>query len=177
MRVPVRQWRFVGWFLAFAFLAGGSGAAYEYARLGGSAAAATDQVTNEVRQAFSEITSTLEQAATGVAREHDLVVRAATDPAAARTLFDLLNQWAKDDRAVTVYGADGTPLAWSGRPSDLPRPSVSGPEALLIAPGPSGPRLVRVQPVTGEHPERPGEVARRVGSIVAETPLPVTRPN
>ncbi|MCX6552913.1 MAG: HAMP domain-containing sensor histidine kinase [Acidobacteria bacterium] len=36
---------------------------------------------------------------------------------------------------------------------------------------------MRVQPVTGEHPDRPADVARRVGSVVAEMPLPVTRPN
>ena len=48
---------------------------------------------------------------------------------------------------MTVYGSDATPLAWSGRPSELPGARIAGSAALLVAPGASGLRLVLVHPV------------------------------
>ncbi|MBP1603430.1 MAG: kinE 2, partial [Acidobacteria bacterium] len=69
------------------------------------------------------------------------------------------------------YGSDGSPLAWSGRPSELPGARLNGPAALLVAPGASGLRLVLVRPVAAAE----GEPSRQVGTVVAEVPLPTSR--
>ena len=50
----------------------------------------------------------------------DLMLRASSDLAAARELFTALASLDGSQVAVTVYGSDGSPLAWSGRPSELP---------------------------------------------------------
>jgi signal transduction histidine kinase len=94
------------------------------------------------------------------------VTAAPTDADAARALFDAarhaLGAAARGDAAFTVYGAAGVPLAWSGRPSELPAQRVLGAEALFVTPGPIGPRLVHLAPVI----EVPS--GRRVGSVAAE---------
>ena len=44
----------------------------------------------------------------------------------------------KADVAVTVYAADGTSVAWAGRPSELPSDRLQGGEAWFVAPGALG---------------------------------------
>src|SRR6185436_13417860 len=58
---------------------------------------------------------------------------------------------------------DGRPLAWAGRPSELPGDRLEGDEAWFFARGALGLRLVYVAPVAAN--------ARRVGTIVAERSL------
>ena len=50
--------------------------------------------------------------------------------------------------ALTVYGADGTPVAWAGRPSELLADRLQGREAWFPTPVAQGLRLVYVQPLT-----------------------------
>ncbi len=71
--------------------------------------------------------------------------------------------------AVTAYTADGTPVAWAGRPSELPPDRLAGDEAWFIAPGALGLRLVYVTPVT-----QPGN--RRVGTMAAERAIGTSFP-
>ncbi|MBI3049843.1 MAG: hypothetical protein HYY76_16180, partial [Acidobacteria bacterium] len=73
------------------------------------------------------------------------------------------------DYAVTAYGADGQPLAWDGRPSELPPDRLQGDEAWFFTRGALGLRLVYVTPVlTGS-----GE---RVGTVAAEQSLSLAAP-
>ncbi len=95
-----------------------------------------------------------------------------------RALFEraaeLIGRDAAQPLAVTVYGLDGTPLAWAGRPAELagaqrggrPTPDrFSGPPALFVAPGPLGFRLVSTQPVISGS----GGTAVRLGVVAAES--------
>ena len=68
-----------------------------------------------------------------------------------------------DVDALSVYDATGRPVAWAGRPSNLPEERVTGAEALFVAPGPAGLRLVHIRPVT-----EIGSQGRRLGSVAAE---------
>ncbi len=52
-------------------------------------------------------------------------------------------------RLRAYRGGTTRPVAWAGRPSELPLERINGPAALFIAPGPLGFRLVRIQPVVG----------------------------
>src|SRR5438046_1457088 len=56
-----------------------------------------------------------------------------------------------------------SPLAWSGRPSELPAERVRGPAAVFVVPGTGGPRLVYVEPILHQGPP-----IRRAGTIAAE---------
>jgi signal transduction histidine kinase len=100
------------------------------------------------------------------------------DPTAVRAAADgdgdaAPNLMARADRAVaaresetalTVYGADGTPAAWAGRPSEMPPDRLAGGETWFVAPGALGLRLMYIRPVM--------DGSTRVGTIVVEQPLP-----
>ena len=68
--------------------------------------------------------------------------------------------------ALTIYGGEGTPLAWDGRPASLPLSRVTGPAASFLVSTPLGLRLARLEPVLQATGGR-----RRVGAVVAEAAL------
>lgn len=152
------------------------GSAAEYVRLGPSEAAALAKVEREVRATFDRQAAELRDITQALAARPVDLERAATDETATRSLFDqadaTLNGRDGSNLAVTAYDLTGNPLAWSGRPSELPRDRVTGPLSLFVAPGPLGPRLVYVEPVTaGDN--------RRIATIAAErvlAPPPTSQP-
>ncbi|MDO8835129.1 MAG: HAMP domain-containing protein, partial [Vicinamibacterales bacterium] len=152
--------------------------AIETAQLGWTDRDGTERVRASVTRQFAEAQRRLEAAATAVVRERRLVAEAAADPRATRDLFALLQRTASPATgiALSVYTATGAPLAWSGRPSALPRARVGGGSALFVAPGPMGPRLFSVSPIPGPEHDRAGApsvpAAGRVATLVAELPLP-----
>ena len=99
-----------------------------------------------------------------------VLVKAADDDdasAAHRLLTRAAEVVASDsspDAALTVYGADGTPLAWAGRPSEVLAERLRGGEAWFPTPVAQGLRLIYVQPVVNN--------GTRVGTIAVERPLP-----
>jgi hypothetical protein len=68
-----------------------------------------------------------------------------------------------DDSALTIYGSDGEPVAWAGRPTDLLTDRLQGDEAWFAALDASGLRLVYVRPVV--------ENGTRIGTIAVERPI------
>ena len=64
--------------------------------------------------------------------------------------------------AVTAYRPSGTPLAWSGVPSEIDVERLVGPETYFVAPGPLGLRLIYIKPVLDP------ASGHRVGVIAAE---------
>ncbi len=68
--------------------------------------------------------------------------------------------------ALTIYGGEGTPIAWDGRTASLPLARVTGPAASFLVSTPLGLRLARLEPVLQATGGR-----RRVGSVVAEAAL------
>jgi signal transduction histidine kinase len=171
MKLIPRPWRLAACFLSTLAAVAVTGLVYEYLHLGWTDADAARTVAADVRREFNAMAVALDRTAASVADRRDLIVRATTDVPAARELFAALVLPDGRDLSVTIYTADAVPLAWAGRPSDLPRARLTGPSALLVAPGASGPRLARVQPVIDATATPP----RRVGTVVAEFPLPSTR--
>lgn len=152
------------------------------ARFGPDDAAAGRQVEREVRDRFDAMARALRAAAAPLADVRSLRDAAAGDSDAAERLFEAADAslralsgssrfetWRREappsERAVTAYGAAGKPLAWSGRPSELPVDRVQGPEAWFFAQGALGLRLVYITPVVD-----PAD-GRRVGAIAAERAL------
>jgi signal transduction histidine kinase len=136
--------------------------------LGADDSQARARVEAEVRATFDTMSRRLRDMATAAADIAD--VRAASDEdnsAAHRLLTRAGEIVARDDQsgaALTVYSADGAPVAWAGRPSELPADRLQGGEAWFPSPVTQGLRLVYVQPVSS------GGV--RLGTIAVERPLP-----
>lgn len=153
--------------LVCAALAAAAGIAIERARLGPDHPAdAIARVERSVREAIDDVASALSDIATSVAREPALFDTAAADPAGARPLLDRADQALQGRTAgvfaVTAYRPSGTPLAWSGVPSEIGVERIAGPEAYFVARGPLGLRLIYIKPVLDP------ASGHRLGVIAAE---------
>jgi len=128
------------------------------------------RVEAEVRNAFGTMSGSLRDAAARVADPG--AVRAASDGdnTAALELLSRTDQAIaaadEPDTALTVYGADGTPVAWAGRPSEAREEILAAGETWFVTPGALGLRLIYVRPVA--------EGTTRIGTIVVERPLPAS---
>jgi len=163
--------------VATAALVAAGGWLTEQARLGADDGAALARVEREVRSAFARMSSSLGRVAQAEAADAERVLRQPAEERDLRPLFEraaeLVGRDPAEPLAVTVYGLDGTPLAWAGRPAELtggqrggrPTPDrFAGPPALFVAPGPLGFRLIWTQPVTAGS----GRAAARLGVVAAE---------
>jgi signal transduction histidine kinase len=174
-----RPWRRLlsAWLIAAA-VTGLAFRALETRQLGWSDPDGVDRIRASVTGQFADAHRTLEAAAAAVVRDGRLVAQASSDPRAARDLFALLQMVGARTTgiAVSVYTAAGAPIAWSGRPSDLPWARVGGGPAVFVAPGPMGPRLFLVRPILEPDHDRPGAPATaavgRIATLVTELPLP-----
>ena len=161
--------------LVAALLVGTGGCLLERARLGGSRDDAHSRIEADIQRQFTGLSNSLDRAIDIVAAEPALLTVLQTrDGIGLRDLFVRAGEAATvaaiDNVAITVYGLDGRPVAWSGRPATIPIPRLSGPDAYFLAPvSPPGLRLVRVKPIAV-----PGDPDRRVGVIVAEAPVPAS---
>ena len=125
------------------------------------------RVEREVRTAFEVMARELRDIGAAVA--DPAAVRAAGDDngtAAAdlMTRVDRAIAGTDSDSALTVYSPDGTPVAWAGRPSDMPSARLAQSEAWFVVPGALSLRLVYVRPVL--------DGTTRLGTIVVERSLP-----
>jgi signal transduction histidine kinase len=120
-----------------------------------------------LRDAFVSMAERLRQAGAFVASPADVRAALEGDVMAARRLLteasDTLQAEGTVGAALTVYSAEGEPLAWAGRPSDLPSNRLQGDEAWFLADGALGLRLVYVRPVVAD--------GVRLGSVAVERPL------
>ena len=168
--LPPLPWRTLariaagGLICALLVLAGGW--ALRRAVFGRDESQARARVEAEVRSTFDAMSRQLRDMAAAVA-DPALVRSAADDDTSAvhRLLTRAAEVVARDEgAALTIYGTDGTPLAWAGRPSELLADRLQGREAWFPAPVAQGLRLIYVQPLTRD--------GARVGSIAVERPLP-----
>ena len=156
--------------LGAALAAGLLGGGIERIRLGADDDAAFALVERDVRGRLDAITAALRSVSRSIARAD--LIDSASSPASVRELMDLaaaaLETHPDEVVAVTVFGPEPTPIAWSGPPSTLPAERIGGPEALFLTPGPLGYRLVHLLPVTS------ATDLRRVGTVATEWALPAS---
>ena len=123
----------------------------EIAVLGSDESAARARVQANVRASFDAMARELRLMALGLADPQTVAAAADGDPLASRRLFAAadaaLAQAQGADYALTAYAIDGRPLAWDGRPSELPLDRVEGEEAWFFTRSALGLRLVYVAPV------------------------------
>ena len=156
-----------------------AGRALELWWLGGSEQTAFERVEREVGSRFDEMSASLRETAGSLAARDDLIQGVTGDQDAVRSLFETVRAAVAEagppDLALTVYGRNAIAQAWSGRPSEIPRERILGKSALLVAPGPLGPRLVHLEPVIDNSTAVTSDgVPRRLGSVAAERVLSPT---
>jgi signal transduction histidine kinase len=146
----------------------------EFLVLGSDERAARARVEADVRASFDGMARALRLMGLGMADPTSVAAAAAGDATAARRLFEAadaaLAQAQDADYAVTAYAADGAPLAWDGRPSELPADRLQGEEAWFFARGALGLRLVYVTPVVTGSGERVGTIAAERSLSLAASP-------
>ena len=147
-------------------LAGATGFLLGRSRFGSTDEQSLAHIEAELRQRFDRAAETLGAIGNRVTLSSDVIEAAPRDDAALRQLFDVLAGALPTEGSpslgVTIYShPDPTPLAWSGRVSDLPRERIEGPAALFVAP--RG-RLIRLEPVLDT--THPG--SGRLGTMVVE---------
>ena len=156
--------------LAATFFAGTAGLLFERLRLGATDTEAAARVEREVRARFERVSAALGRAAADLALASAPVIERPADERDVRPLFEraeAITAGGEAADAITVYGADGAPVAWSGRPSQLPLARLQGSPGLFLTPGPLGIRLVRTVPVVSPGGRVP------LGTVAAERLLTV----
>ncbi|HTL03033.1 MAG TPA: HAMP domain-containing sensor histidine kinase [Vicinamibacterales bacterium] len=163
--------------LACALVVVAAGFALERARFGASEAEGLARVERSVQSDITAVAAALTEIASSVGREPGRFDAAAADPVGtgARLLFDRADQALQGRTsgafAVSAYrpSGSGTPLAWSGRPSEIPIERLSGDEAFFVHPVALGIRLVYISPVTDS------ATGHRLGIVAAERVLSASR--
>ena len=144
--------------------------------LGSDEAAARALTSAEVRASFDTMSRALRLTALGMADAESVLATAQDDVTAARRLFAAagaaLTQGDAGDVGVTAYAPNGRPLAWDGRPSELPADRLEGEEAWFLAQGALGLRLVYVTPVVTAGGQRVGTVAAERSLGASTSPRP-----
>jgi signal transduction histidine kinase len=142
----------------------------ERSLVGADESAARARVEADVRDEIDGIARRLRESSDAVLNPTLVRNAAAEDATAARQLFTatrdaLRGEDETRDAALTIFAADGTPtpLAWAGRPSELPGTWVTGAEGWYFSRAALGHRIVYVRPII--------DGPTRVGTIVAERPI------
>ena len=165
-------WRPVARLLAWGFVCAGAvyaaGLTTGYWLLGADDDAMRQRIVAEVQASFAELTGTLAREARVFVAPGPVRAALDEDLAATRGLFDRLAVESGPDAEVSlsVYAASGQPLAWAGRPSELPPDRAQDGESWFIIEGALGLRLVYVVPVL--------EGTTRIGLVSAERDLDVS---
>jgi signal transduction histidine kinase len=138
--------------------------------LGWTAEDTRTRIHDDLRRRVATLGQVLNAAVAGIARDGALVDAATSGSTdAVRTLFDhvaALQTTIEPLAALTVYDAEGIPVAWEGRPATLPASRLAGGSATFLVPTPLGLRLARLEPIAGVDTGR-----RRSGVVVAEAAL------
>jgi signal transduction histidine kinase len=143
-----------------------AGAVLARVMLGADDVAARERIRTEVRSAFDTMTRDLRTVAGQVRNRPDARITAGGSPPVS-ALFSsaaaAVEAQPSLDLAVTVYGTDGRPLAWAGRPTELPAERVKSEQSWFLAESELGLRLIYIRAVN--------DAATRLGTIAAERPL------
>ena len=163
------SWRrlLAGGTLAAVLVAAG-GFLLEWRRFGGDTAGAVGRAEADVRRRFDGMSALLGRVAAAIAADPAAAEALQAGYDTAKPLFAVIDRHSQavvetTEIAVTVYDKFGSKaVAWAGRPSDLPKERVRGPQAWFVTPSPLGLRLVHVLPIGGED---------RLGVVAVEHPL------
>ncbi len=123
----------------------------------------------DARRHVAFLIEDLQRLAATLARQPEVRAGLRDELESPRRLFAAIDTTldpSEDGPALTIYGLSGRPLAWAGRPSELPRDRVVDGANLFVAYAALGLRLVAVEPIADSPPN-----ARRLGTVAAEARL------
>jgi signal transduction histidine kinase len=165
---PGRVARVVGAGVLVAALVFAAGRALVAWQLGDDAAVRR-ALEQDARRHVAGIVERLQRLAGTLARQPEVRAGLRDATEAPRRLFAVLDAAVDpevDGPALTTYDAAGRPIAWAGRPSELPADRVLAGANLFVAQASLGLRLVAIEPIA-ESATSP----RRIGTMAAEAPL------
>lgn len=151
-------------------LVGAAGWSWLAVHLGTSVDATVQRVERDVHALFATRAADLQELTRRLVARPTVVESLTDRTRDARALFDVVASEADRtgrDVAVTVSAADGTAVAWAGRPEAIDRSRLNSGVVLFVGPGALGLRLVYIEPVLPPLDEaRPARAA--VGTVAAE---------
>jgi signal transduction histidine kinase len=149
---------------------GVGGRLLERQRFGGDVSAARSRLAAVVQSAVQDLERRFERIVAAVPIDASALQLASQhEPEAERRLFEQLtaaSASAGDEVTATLYGTTLAPMAWTGRPVELPDARITGTEVVFLVPDAQGLRLVHVHPLPD-----PRDRSQRVGTLVLQAPL------
>ncbi|MFB3853602.1 MAG: ATP-binding protein [Vicinamibacterales bacterium] len=140
---------------------------WERARFGATDEEGLLKLQQLARDHVERSSAVLERICSSLAARQDLLAAAVTDHDGATALFEAAEAATVGEAqpllSVSIYDPTGKPVAWSGRPSELPAERISGPADEFVSAELLGLRLVRIEPVFEGSPSGP-----RLATIAAE---------
>ncbi len=169
-------WRILRAGILAAVLVAAASWSMERVRFGASDQEAVARIERELDQRFRESADTLSRIAAEVVAERIAIGSTPRGQFPASRMFDAVDRALSpgdaDRTGITVYDDPlGEPVAWAGRTSELPKERIERSAALLYAPGPLGPRLIRIEPVV----DRSRPTGGRLATVVVERQLGAVR--
>src|SRR5690349_21636210 len=143
------------------------GAAWILWRLGPDVSGTALRVERDVRDRFARHAETLARTVDGLRTQSAVVAALSASTRDQRALFEAVAEASRrsgSDVAITIDAADGTAVAWAGRPQAVPDSRQSAGPTLVLAPGALGLRLVYVESVRLANQAS----GRIVGAVAAE---------
>ncbi len=160
--------------LLVAVWVGGQG--LEQQRFGPDETAARVRVATLVESSVRDIEARLQRVVDAAAVDPaQLQMASQGEPSAEHRLFVQLTESASQEGAdvsATLYGTTALPVAWTGRPVEVPDLRLTGPEVVFLVPDAQGLRLVRVHPLNN-----PADPTQRAGTLVVQAPLARSDPS
>jgi signal transduction histidine kinase len=164
-------WRILRAGIVAAVLVAAASWGIERARFGASDRDAVARIESELDQRFRESADTLSRIAAEVVKERIAIGSTPPGQFPSSRLFDAVDRALPpndaDRTGITVYDQDDDPVAWAGRTSELTKQRIDRPAPLFYAPGPLGPRLVRIESVV----DRSRPTPARLATVVVERQL------
>ena len=160
--------------LLVAVWVGGQG--LEQQRFGPDETAARVRVATLVESSVRDIEARLQRVVDAAAVDPaQLQMASQGEPSAEHRLFVQLTESASQEGAdvsATLHGTTALPVAWTGRPVEVPDLRLTGAEAVFLVPDAQGLRLVRVHPLNN-----PADPTQRAGTLVVQAPLARSDPS
>ena len=160
--------------LLVAVWVGGQG--LEQQRFGPDETAARVRVATLVESSVRDIEARLQRVVDAAAVDPaQLQMASQGEPSAEHRLFVQLTESASQEGAdvsATLHGNTALPVAWTGRPVEVPDLRLTGAEAVFLVPDAQGLRLVRVHPLNN-----PADPTQRAGTLVVQAPLARSDPS
>ena len=157
------------------------GRAAELIFIGTTDSSARERAIRTIQTKAADLATELARVTVGLSERAEVKSAMGGDPSAVRRLFEILESASGIDlntnSSITVFDPDGTPIAWSGRPSEWDAELLRAGTMRFAEGSSAGLRLIHVEPVADQSHENSSRATERLGSIVSEGVFSPTVPD